>query len=125
MIVALTLLAMGSQSARAWGASEPSGVPAAKDKERPASASPNAEPSLATLSSRVDQANAAWQRGDYPDGLFVSLNGRVSGLREGQVGEHRYVFPLVEPGHVHRWPPGFQFDRPQWHIGIGVGVRIR
>lgn len=65
------------------------------------------------------------ERGDYPDGLFVTLNGRVSGLREGQVGEHRYVFPLVEPGHVHRWPPGFQFDRPQWHIGIGVGVRIR
>ena len=65
------------------------------------------------------------ERGDYPDGLFVTLNGRVSGLREGQVGEHRYVFPLVEPGHVHRWPPGFQFDRPQWHIGIGVGVGIR
>lgn len=63
------------------------------------------------------------ERGDYPDGLFVSLNGRITGLREGQVGEHRYVFPLVQPDHVHRWPPGFQFDRPQWHFGIGVGIR--
>lgn len=65
------------------------------------------------------------ERHDYPDGLFVTLNGRIAGTRAGQVGERGYVFPLVEAEHVHRWPPGFQFDRPQWHIGIGVGVHIR
>ncbi|TDR44107.1 outer membrane lipoprotein [Tahibacter aquaticus] len=65
------------------------------------------------------------ERHDYPDGLFVTLNGRIAGMRAGHVGERDYVFPLVEAEHVHRWPPGFQFDRPQWHIGIGVGVHIR
>lgn len=64
------------------------------------------------------------ERHDYPDGLFVTLVGRVNGTRAGQVGEHAYVFPLVEAAHVHRWPPGFQFDRPQWHIGVGIGVRL-
>ena len=65
------------------------------------------------------------ERHDYPDGLFVTLVGRVNGTRAGHVGDHAYVFPLVEATHVHRWPSGFQFDRPQWHIGIGVGVGIR
>lgn len=60
------------------------------------------------------------ERHDYPDGLFVTLTGHLAGTRAGQVGEHAYVFPLVEAAHVHRWPPGFQFDRPQWHFGIGV-----
>ncbi|HSX62634.1 MAG TPA: Slp family lipoprotein [Tahibacter sp.] len=64
------------------------------------------------------------ERHDYPDGLFVTLTGRLAGTRAGRVGEHAYVFPLVEAAHVHRWPPGFQFDRPQWHFGVGVGVRL-
>jgi outer membrane lipoprotein len=64
------------------------------------------------------------ERHDYPDGLFVTLTGRIQGTRAGHVGEHAYVFPLVEAAHVHRWPPGFQFDRPQWRFGIGVGVRL-
>ncbi|WP_257386452.1 Slp family lipoprotein [Tahibacter caeni] len=64
------------------------------------------------------------ERHDYPDGLFVTLSGRLAGTRAGRVGEHAYVYPLVEAAHVHRWPAGFQFDRPHWHIGIGVGVRL-
>lgn len=63
------------------------------------------------------------ERHDYPDGLFVSLSGRVAGARTGQVGEQAYVFPLVEAAHVHRWPSGYQFDRVQWRIGVGVGIR--
>lgn len=62
------------------------------------------------------------ERHDYPDGLFVSLSGRVAGTRAGRVGEQAYVFPLVEAAHVHRWPSGYQFDRVQWHIGVGVGI---
>lgn len=65
------------------------------------------------------------ERHDYPDGLFVTLNGRLAGSRVGQVGDYAYVFPLVEAAHVHRWPPGFQFDRPQWHFGVGVGIPVR
>lgn len=64
------------------------------------------------------------ERHDYPDGLFVTLSGRLAGTRAGSVGEHAYVYPLVEAAHVHRWPPGYQFDRPQWRIGVGVGVRL-
>jgi outer membrane lipoprotein len=60
------------------------------------------------------------ERHDYPDGLFVSLSGRVAGTRDGEVGAQRYVFPLVQAQHVRRWPSGYQFDRVQWHIGIGV-----
>lgn len=64
------------------------------------------------------------ERHDYPDGLFVTLVGRVNGTRAGRVGDHAYAFPLVEATHVHRWPSGFQFDRPQWRFGIGVGIRL-
>lgn len=64
------------------------------------------------------------ERHDYPDGLFVTLSGRLAGTRAGSVGDHAYVYPLVEAVHVHRWPPGYQFDRPQWRIGVGVGVRL-
>lgn len=63
------------------------------------------------------------ERHDYPDGLFVTLSGRLAGTRTGQVGDHDYVFPLVEAAHVHRWPPGFQFDRSHWHFGVGIRIR--
>lgn len=63
------------------------------------------------------------ERHDYPDGLFVTLSGRLIGTRTGLAGEHGDVFPLVEAAHVHRWPPGFQFDRSSWHFGVGVRIR--
>lgn len=63
------------------------------------------------------------ERHDYPDGLFVTLSGRLVGTRTGLTGEHGDAFPLVEAAHVHRWPPGFQFDRPSWHFGAGVRIR--
>lgn len=62
---------------------------------------------------------------DYPQGRYLTLEGRLAGTRAGQVEQHDYVFPLVRVGHVHLWPNGFQFDgRPRWHFGVGIGVRL-
>ena len=62
---------------------------------------------------------------DYPDGLFLTATGQLAGTRVGRVQESEYVYPLVRAEHVHRWPSGYQFDQPQWHIGVGVGIGIR
>lgn len=65
------------------------------------------------------------ERHDYPDGLFLTATGQLQGTRVGRVQESDYVYPLVRAEHVHRWPAGYQFDQPQWHIGVGVGIGIR
>ncbi|MCU7372929.1 Slp family lipoprotein [Paucibacter sp. O1-1] len=86
---------------------------------------PSASPGAPTQGRFIILIPGYADRHDYPDGLFVSLTGRLEGTRVGRIQERPYVFPLVTPEHVHRWPPGFQFDHPQWHIGIGVGVNVR
>lgn len=57
---------------------------------------------------------------DFPEGLFLTTRGRVIGRREGLIGSSRYVYPIIGSAQIRRWPPGFQFDRHHWSIGVGV-----
>jgi outer membrane lipoprotein len=57
---------------------------------------------------------------DYPAGRFVTLRGRLVGIREGRIGERDYVYPLVGVQAAHVWPRDFRTDGPRISIGIGV-----
>lgn len=57
---------------------------------------------------------------DFPEGLFLSARGRLIGTRAGSIGNANYVYPIITDAHIKRWPPGFQFDRSHWSIGVGV-----
>ncbi|MFA7321875.1 MAG: Slp family lipoprotein [Dokdonella sp.] len=61
---------------------------------------------------------------DYPAGRHLSVHGRVSGTRLGQVEEHEYLYPLLQAREVKVWPWGFIFDKKP-RINVGVGVMIR
>ncbi len=57
---------------------------------------------------------------DFPEGLFLSVRGRLVGTRDGVIEKSRYVYPVITDAQIRRWPPGFQFDQPRWSVGIGV-----
>ncbi len=41
---------------------------------------------------------------DYAAGRYVSLAGELQGVVEGQVGESKVRFPLVQTSRIHLWP---------------------
>jgi len=41
---------------------------------------------------------------EYADGERITVAGRLGGVREGLVGEYRYLYPVVEVEVLHRWP---------------------
>lgn len=63
---------------------------------------------------------------DYRGGRRVTSTGRITGVREGRLGEVEYAFPLLESYKVQLWPVerqdgGSAYPRPWVSIGIGGG----
>lgn len=61
---------------------------------------------------------------DYPASRYVTVRGHVAGSRAATIDERDVVFPLVHADDLHLWPANFPDDRPRFHFGVGVGVRI-
>ncbi|MEO8461340.1 MAG: Slp/YeaY family lipoprotein [Dokdonella sp.] len=61
---------------------------------------------------------------DYPASRYLTVHGHVTGSRVATIDERNVVFPLVRADDLHLWPANFPGDRPQFHFGVGVGVRI-
>ena len=59
---------------------------------------------------------------DYPHGRFVTVRGRLTGLRESKIEDADYVHPLVDVEDVHLWPRNFPYEEPRVSFGIGIGV---
>lgn len=58
---------------------------------------------------------------DYAPGRQVTVRGALAAAVTGRVGEAPYIYPVVEAGELHLWPPpGREPARPRFHIGIGV-----
>lgn len=57
---------------------------------------------------------------DFPEGLFLSVRGRLIGTRDGVIEKSRYIYPVITDAQIRRWPPGFQFDQRRWSFGVGV-----
>ncbi|MDQ6647949.1 MAG: Slp family lipoprotein [Pseudomonadota bacterium] len=62
---------------------------------------------------------------DYPPGALMTVSGKLSGSRAGQVGEANYVFPLISVAQSHVWTADeMGKGRNNFHFGLGVGVGI-
>lgn len=59
---------------------------------------------------------------DYPHGRFVTVRGKLRGLRESKIDDADYVHPVVEVEDLHLWPRNFPYEEPRVSFGIGVGV---
>ena len=63
---------------------------------------------------------------DYPAGSLITLAGRITGTRDGKVGEAGYVFPMVSVAQSHRWTPDeMNAGKSNVSFGVGVGGVIR
>lgn len=64
---------------------------------------------------------------DYRSGRRITVTGRIGGVRDGQVGEASYRFPVLEDAVVRLWPDEAGDDRSGWtprltpYLGIGFG----
>lgn len=62
---------------------------------------------------------------DYPPGALMTVSGKLSGSRAGQVGEANYVFPLINVAQSHVWTAAeMSKGRNNIRFGLGVGVGI-
>lgn len=60
---------------------------------------------------------------DYPSGSLITLTGRITGSRNGNVGEAGYVFPTVSVAQSHVWTAAeMESGKSNVSFGIGVGV---
>ncbi|MFL6624193.1 MAG: Slp family lipoprotein [Sulfurifustis sp.] len=60
---------------------------------------------------------------DYRNGRLVSAVGTVEGMRNGQVGEAAYTYPVLRAEQIYLWPSGEDTGRnSNINFGIGVGV---
>jgi outer membrane lipoprotein len=63
---------------------------------------------------------------DYPTDALITLAGRITGSRGGNVGQANYVFPLVSVAQSHVWTAAeMQSGKSNVSFGVGVGVGIR
>jgi len=58
----------------------------------------------------------------FGPGRFVTVLGRVGGLRERLVGDFTYTYPVIEAEEIHLWPanPELWSNRTRWNFGIGI-----
>ena len=64
--------------------------------------------------------NSYLETQDFAQGRLLTVTGPITGTLTGQVGEARYVYPVVTPDALYLWPkPGTSTD-PRVHFGIGV-----
>ena len=60
---------------------------------------------------------------DYSEGRLVTVAGKLTETRSGQVGEAAYVYPVVEAESVHLWPKAS--DAPKTRVQFGIGINVR
>jgi len=62
--------------------------------------------------------------GDWGAGRLVTVSGRLSGTREGRIGEADYRFPVVDARDLHLWSAQSAFrhadGRPRISFGFGL-----
>jgi outer membrane lipoprotein len=62
---------------------------------------------------------------DYPPGALMTVSGKLTGSRAGQVGEASYVYPLISVTQSHVWTAAeMGKGRNNFRFGLGVGVGI-
>ena len=57
---------------------------------------------------------------DLPEGRFLSVKGRVAGSRETRLRGELGILPVIYADARYLWPAGFQYERSNISIGVGV-----
>jgi outer membrane lipoprotein len=55
-------------------------------------------------------------------GRFITLSGKITGERSGQVNGTDYLWPEVDALEIHLWPRDLNF-REKPRISVGIGIR--
>lgn len=61
---------------------------------------------------------------DYAPNRQITVYGQVSGVRQAQVGEANYPYPVVQVQQIHLWPTASTYRYPPVHFGVGVGIGL-
>jgi outer membrane lipoprotein len=57
----------------------------------------------------------------YEQGRLLTVMGKLTKTESGQVGEHRYNYPVIQSEKLHLWPVKSEpSSRIQFGIGIGI-----
>lgn len=60
----------------------------------------------------------------FAQGRLVTVVGTVSGVRPGQVGQARYLYPRLHILGSHIWHLYHRRRGPHWNFGLGIGVGL-
>lgn len=58
----------------------------------------------------------------YEQGRVVTVLGKISGIREGKVGESTYTYSVIDSEQIHLWSRDSDRSRTSFHFGIGIGM---
>lgn len=61
---------------------------------------------------------------DFAQGRSITVLGRADELVEGQVGEARYVYPVLQIESLHLWRAGDSVDKAGVTFGIGISIGL-
>ena len=81
--------------------------------QRPVVGAPSAGRFIAVLPGYVEAL-------DLPEGRFLSVKGRVAGSRETRLRGELGILPVIYADARYLWPAGFQYERSNISIGVGV-----
>lgn len=57
----------------------------------------------------------------YTAGRSITVQGILSGVASGTVGEHKYTYPVVKSERLHLWTDKDETNT-RFHFGIGIGI---
>jgi outer membrane lipoprotein len=59
----------------------------------------------------------------FPPGTLITVVGRLQGSETRPIGEMPYIYPVIAPAEMKKWPAGSDAS-PRFHFGIGIGTRF-
>jgi outer membrane lipoprotein len=59
---------------------------------------------------------------DYAAGRQITLIGRITGVRNGKIGEADYRYAIVALDDIHLWPVATTTSAPRFTFGIGINI---
>lgn len=57
---------------------------------------------------------------EYAPGRFVTVPGRITGLRRGTLRNEDHAWPMVDALSFRLWPREFRQNERRWSVGVGV-----
>lgn len=62
---------------------------------------------------------------DYRQGRVITVKGSLQEIREGEIGEADYTYPVVQCDQLYLWPEENRVEDRGWggvNFGIGIGI---